>query len=73
MLVDFTKDEAKMKSMQQKVAQSMPMKAKKAISMTANSSISVSSGALIDAVILDEDGEPPNNEAGCISSLMTPD
>jgi hypothetical protein len=41
----------------------MPMKAKKA-SLTAHVSVSVSTGALIDAVMLDEDGVSPNNKAG---------
>ncbi len=51
----------------------MQMKANKASLMTANVSISVSSGVSINAVILDKDGVSPNNKAGCISSLTSPD
>jgi hypothetical protein len=63
-LADFTKDEANMKSMQWKVAQSMPMKAKKASLMTAHASVSVSTGEPFDGVILDKDGVSLNNKAG---------
>jgi hypothetical protein len=41
----------------------MPMKAKKA-SLTAHVSVSVSTDVTIDAVMLDEDGLSPNNNAG---------
>ncbi len=63
-MADFIKDETNTKLMQPKVAQSMPMKAKKA-SSTAHTSVSVSTGAPINAVILDEDGMSPYNKAGC--------
>jgi hypothetical protein len=51
--------------MQQKVAQSMSMKVKKASLMTAHASVSVSTGAPINAVILNEDGVSTNNKTGC--------
>jgi len=70
-LADFTKDEASTQSMQHKVAQSMRMKAKKASLTTAHVSVSASTGVPINALILNEDGVSPNNEAGCNEDKST--
>ncbi len=43
----------------------MSMKVKKASLMTAHASVSVSTGAPINAVILNEDGVSTNNKTGC--------
>ncbi len=65
-MADFTKDEEKTKSMQQKVAQSMPMKAKKASLTTPHVSISVSTGAPINVVILDRMACPQTTKLDAI-------